>query len=102
LNLVYSCIDDFKLNCKISESQLEILNGYSEEGYKNISEEKIQLIKLFAGSTGIILDPAYTGKAFYAFYQNFLVGKNITDILFVHTGGFPGIFGKKKKYLSIR
>ena len=101
MNLAYSCVEEFKLKCKIDETRLEILDGYSEEGYKNISEEKVKLLKSFAGSSGIILDPAYTGKAFYAFYLNFLRNKNKTDILFVHTGGFFGILSKKKKYLSI-
>ncbi|MCX6152439.1 MAG: pyridoxal-phosphate dependent enzyme [Ignavibacteriales bacterium] len=100
LLLANSCIDKFKLNCKIDESQLEILDGFSEEGYKNISVEKIQLIKSFAKTSGIILDPAYTGKAFYAYQQHFLMNRKKSDILFVHTGGFLGVFGKKKKYLS--
>jgi D-cysteine desulfhydrase len=101
LNLANSCIEEYKLKCRIDESRLEILDGYSEEGYKNISKDKIQLIKSFACSAGIILDPAYTGKAFYAYYQNFLKNRKSTNILFVHTGGFFGIFGKKEKYLSI-
>jgi D-cysteine desulfhydrase len=102
LNLACSCIEEFKLGCKIDESCLEILDGYSEEGYKNITEDKIQLIKSFAESSGIILDPAYTGKAFYAFYHNFLKNKKSTKILFVHTGGFFGILDKKEKYLYIK
>ena len=65
MNLAEGCALDYNLNCKISKNNLVILEGYSKEGYKNISSDKLRLIKKFAQSTGIILDPAYTGKAFY-------------------------------------
>ncbi len=99
LNLAKNCIKEFNLNCEINEEQLIILNNYCEEGYKNISDEKLKLIKDFARQTGIILDPAYTGKAFFAFHNEFLKNKKESKILFVHTGGIFGIFPKKEKYL---
>ena len=37
LQLAEGVILDFKLPCKIDESNLEIIDGYSKEGYKNIS-----------------------------------------------------------------
>ncbi|MCU7524464.1 MAG: pyridoxal-phosphate dependent enzyme [Ignavibacteria bacterium] len=100
LALAEECIRLYKLPCKIDETNLEILDGYSAEGYKNITEEKLEVIRSFAHSSGIILDPAYTGKAFYAFNENFLKGKVKTDVLFVHTGGLFGVFSKKEKYLA--
>jgi 1-aminocyclopropane-1-carboxylate deaminase/D-cysteine desulfhydrase-like pyridoxal-dependent ACC family enzyme len=80
---------------------LEILDGYSDEGYKNIDSKKLKVIKAFANQSGIIFDPAYTGKAFYAYNENFLKDKARTDVLFVHTGGFLGVFSKRKEYLSV-
>lgn len=98
LRLAEGCALDYKLRCKINEKNLVILDGYSEEGYKNISDSKLKLIKRFAQSTGIILDPAYTGKAFTAYYENFIsAGKKI---IFLHTGGLFGVFSKRKKYLN--
>lgn len=97
--LAYECIEQFKLPCKINEKNLEILDGYSEEGYKDITPEKVDVIHSFAGTSGIMLDPAYTGKAFYAYNDLFLSGKKKSDILFVHTGGFFGIFNKREEYL---
>ncbi len=101
LNLAYSCIEKYKLNCTFSEKQLEILDGYSEEGYKHINNQKLELLKSFAASSGIILDPAYTGKAFFAYEENFLRNKTKTDVLFIHTGGIFGVFNKRKQYLSV-
>ncbi|HAB53201.1 MAG TPA: D-cysteine desulfhydrase family protein [Ignavibacteriales bacterium] len=89
---------DYQLGAKIYEDNMVILDGYSKEGYKNISKEKVKLVKSFFRQTGILLDPAYTGKAFAAFNDNFL-GKNIGKVIFLHTGGLFGIFGKRKEYL---
>ncbi|MCU7495937.1 MAG: pyridoxal-phosphate dependent enzyme [Ignavibacteria bacterium] len=100
LSLSEECIRQYKLPCRIDENNLVIMDGYSLEGYKQITQEKLEVIRSFAHSTGIILDPAYTGKAFYAFHENFLKGRNKTDVLFVHTGGLFGVFSKKEKYLA--
>lgn len=91
---------DYKLGVKVNKDNLVVLNGYSKEGYKNISKDKVELIKSFFHQTGILLDPAYTGKAFTAFSDNFLSKKN-EKVLFVHTGGLFGIFGKRKDYLLV-
>jgi len=100
LTVVQNCINQFNLDCNLNENNLEILDGFSEEGYKNISDEKIKVIKNFAKQTGIILDPAYTGKAFYAYQKLFLQNQKSSDVIFVHTGGIFGAFEKKEKYLS--
>ena len=100
LHLAEGCILDYKLPCKLNESSLKIIDGYSAEGYKNISDDKISLIKQFAVSSGILLDPAYTGKAFNAYYDNFLSKNKGMKNLFLHTGGLYGVFGKKEKYLG--
>ncbi len=99
LNLASGCIMDYKIQCGINKDNLVVVDGYSKEGYKKITSEKINLIKHFAVETGILLDPAYTGKAFNAYYDNVLK-KNIgRKILFLHTGGIYGAFNKKRKYL---
>ena len=100
LQLAEGCVLDYKLKCKINPENLIILDGYSKEGYKNINQSKIKLIKKFAAETGILFDPAYTGKAFTAYYENYLkTGKGKKNI-FIHTGGLFGIFGRTKEYLS--
>ncbi len=99
LQLTEGCVLDFNLNCKINPDNLIILDGYSEEGYKKISTSKIRLIKKFASNTGILLDPAYTGKAFTAYYENFLTKDKGRKNIFVHTGGLFGVFGRVKEYL---
>ena len=100
LDLAEGCIMDYKLQCKMKNENLEIIDGYSEEGYKNISENKIKIIKNFARESGIILDPAYTAKAFTGYNQEFLKKGKGRKVLFLHTGGIFGVFAKKTQYLN--
>jgi D-cysteine desulfhydrase len=100
LRLTDACRLEFKIDIEINPDKLKIIDGYSKEGYKKINPDKVKLIKRFAESTGIILDPAYTGKAFNAFYD-LVISKNVRDVLFIHTGGLFGVFGKRKEYLAV-
>ncbi|MGB5287348.1 MAG: pyridoxal-phosphate dependent enzyme [Ignavibacteriaceae bacterium] len=100
LQLAESAVLDFKLICKIDEKNLEIVDGYSKEGYKNLSDKKIKLITEFARGTGILLDPAYTGKAFYAYNDLILQKGRGKSVIFLHTGGIYGIYPKRRKYLK--
>lgn len=48
-----------------------------------------------------MLDPAYTGKAFYGMVDHFIYqGNEFNKLMFIHTGGVFGIFPKMKKYLD--
>jgi D-cysteine desulfhydrase len=100
--LVEDAIADFKINVNVNYNNLIILNGYSEEGYKNITDKKLKFLREFYQVTGILLVPTYTGKAFYAYYENFLKGKKNSRVIFVHTGGIYGVFPKRKKYLEAK
>lgn len=100
LQLAEGCILDYNLNCKINPKNLLVVSGYSKEGYKKISESKLKLIKKFALETGILLDPAYTGKAFAAYYDNFIKSNKGKRNIFVHTGGLFAVFARTKEYLS--
>ena len=98
--LANECVDKFKLDVKIDMKRIEIIDGFSEEGYKNIAPSKIDLINRFFRETGILLDPTYTGKAFTAYHDNFLKGKKKSNVMFLHTGGLFGAFAKRKDYLN--
>ncbi len=91
---------DYNLPIEIDERQLEVIDGYSKEGYKNITDKKLKLISDFSNSTGILFDPAYTGKAFNA-YNNLILQKGFgSKVIFLHTGGIYGSFSKKFTYLK--
>jgi D-cysteine desulfhydrase len=100
LQLVEGANLDFNLNIKINPGSLIILDGYSKEGYKKTNQNKLKLINRFFRETGILLDPVYTGKAFYAYHDKFLMKNNRAQILFLHTGGIFGVFGRKQEYIQ--
>ena len=100
LQLAEGVILDFKLPCSIDENKLEIIDGYSTEGYKNISDKKLNLIISFSRSTGILLDPAYTGKSFCAYNDLVLKKGNGKRVIFLHTGGIYGAFPKRNEFLK--
>ncbi len=99
LTLAEACRLENKKNIKINPDNLIIIDGYSEEGYKKIARHKIELVKRFAMSSGILLDPAYTAKAFNAYYDHFLTKGEGMKNIFIHTGGLFGVFGKREVYL---
>ena len=79
ITLVEQCIVDFKINIKPNFNNIKVLDGYSTEGYKNVTQKKVKIIKSYFNESGILLDPIYTGKAFVGFYENFL---NVFYLLF--------------------
>jgi D-cysteine desulfhydrase len=99
LQLAQGAVLDFNLANEIDSDGLYILNGYSEEGYKKINRSKLQLVNKFFRESGILLDPAYTGKAFCGFYDKFIRKNKRSNILFLHTGGLFGTFGRRREYL---
>jgi D-cysteine desulfhydrase len=100
LQLALGASLEYKLDINLDETKLEIVDGYSKEGYKNIDPAKVKLINRFARSSGILLDPAYTGKAFKAYYDKILNKSRGLKVIFIHTGGLFGAFAKQKQYLA--
>lgn len=73
---------------------------YHFGGYAKTTAELFNFIKDFTATTGLLTDPVYTAKMFYAIKD--LEQKNIINksdkILAIHTGGLLGIFGMKDKF----
>jgi len=99
MQLAEGAVLDYKLSCKINQQNLEIIDGYSTEGYKNISDNKLKIITDFARNSGILLDPAYTGKAFCAYNDLVLKKGKGKKVIFLHTGGIYGTYPKRSKFL---
>ena len=67
------------------------------QGYAMSTKEELTFVKEVAETTGIILDPVYSGKALYGFVEDVL--KNPSEwagkkVLFLHTGGLLGMYEK--------
>ncbi|MDB5031509.1 pyridoxal-phosphate dependent enzyme [Mucilaginibacter sp.] len=74
---------------------------YHFGGYGKVDEQLIEFVRQFVASTGILIEPVYTGKMLYALYD--LAGKKYFEsgsrILAIHTGGIWGLLGMKDKFI---
>ncbi len=61
------------------------------------SEEQRQFILEVAGRSGLILDPAYTGKALFGLSR---LTPKPRRVLFLHTGGLPGLLAEPEAIVS--
>ncbi len=81
-------------------SKLHLHTDYHFGGYAKTTPALIKFIKEFIANTGLLVDPVYTAKMFYAI--NDLVSKNKlkkdAKILAIHTGGLLGMLGMKEKF----
>ncbi|MGF1922649.1 MAG: 1-aminocyclopropane-1-carboxylate deaminase/D-cysteine desulfhydrase [Bacteroidia bacterium] len=80
-------------------SKLHLHLDYHFGGYAKITPDLSYFIREFIANTGLLIDPVYTAKMFYAI--NDLVSKNAIKkdarILAIHTGGLIGMLGMKDK-----
>ncbi|AFK21732.1 pyridoxal-phosphate dependent enzyme [Pyrococcus sp. ST04] len=79
------------LGVKVKVEVPEIYD-YSFGAYGKIVREVSEIIRLVGTKEGILLDPVYTGKAFYGLIDRAKKGDLGEKILFVHTGGISGLF----------
>jgi D-cysteine desulfhydrase len=80
---------------------LTILDQYKGIGYAQSTKAELDFLRLVAKTEGILLDPVYSGKAFYGMAQEIAKKKTFAPgatICFVHTGGIYGLFPKKREF----
>jgi len=77
-----------------------IHTAYHFGGYGKVDVRLIEFISKFVASTGILIEPVYTGKMLYALYDLASQGyfKPRSCILAVHSGGIWGLLGMKDKF----
>ena len=74
------------------KNQIEIHSEYHFGGYGKYTKDLLEFIRKIYRETNLPLDPVYTGKAFYALFDNVINGKlNNKRILFIHTGGLKTV-----------
>ena len=72
----------------------DVVEGFEGRGYALTTPEELQVQIRFTRETGLLLDPVYTGKAWVALEQLARAGKLGERVLFWHTGGAFGLFGR--------
>lgn len=77
----------------IARSDITLNRDYDHDGYGVLTQNETEAIRTLAQTEGILLDPVYTGRAFYGMLD-ILEKKKIppANVLFWHTGGLPAVF----------
>ena len=80
----------------------EVVEGFQGLGYGLTRPEEREELRWMARHEGLLLDPVYTGKAWFALTQ--LIAANDPRVgervLFWHTGGAFGLFGRGAEMLG--
>lgn len=85
--------DSYDLNMSINKKDIWFDDSYIGNGYADIYPEITATIKDIAKKSSILLDPVYTGKAYYGMLDTIRKQRiRNKNILFLHTGGTPLIF----------
>ena len=98
-DLLDRTVAKFGLAVTIAPGDLEIID-YAGAGYAKSRPEEIACITDAARRGGLILDPVYTGKAFYGLTDLARRGviRSSEQVLFFHTGGLPGLLAKSHQF----
>jgi D-cysteine desulfhydrase len=74
-------------------------------GYATSSPEELAFLYQVSSSTGVILDPVYSGKGLFYFYEYLRTSperfQKGDKILFVHTGGLYGLYASEGQLLPL-
>lgn len=83
---------------------IEVDAEYVGAGYGNPTPAMQDALRLAAQTEGLVLDPVYTGKAMAALIAHARGGRFHPgdNVVFLHTGGAPGLFGYSVALKSLR
>lgn len=84
----------------IKEEDINLIEGYIGSGYAIPYQEEVEIIWQLA-KRGILLEPVYTGKAFYGMIKE-IENLGYHRPLFIHTGGIFSLFGFKEEILKYK
>jgi 1-aminocyclopropane-1-carboxylate deaminase/D-cysteine desulfhydrase-like pyridoxal-dependent ACC family enzyme len=77
---------------RLDAADFDLLDGHIGPGYGKPSPASIEAVRLAGATAGLVLDPVYTGKAFAALVALAGEGRLGRHVVFLHSGGAPGLF----------
>lgn len=92
-----------KLKSSLGKVKINTIDQYIGPGYAVGYDDVFETISWLAKEEGVVLDPVYTGKAFYGLIEEIKSGKFIgcKNIVFIHTGGIYGLFPYKNNFANV-
>ena len=100
VNAIGSIVEEmqtrFALSIDFDRNALEIVDGYVGRGYGRARKEELDALVHLARTDGIVLDPVYTGKAWYGLNCELLKAPRMFGerIVFLHSGGVYGLLAQ--------
>lgn len=100
LNKVRSDLRDWQqtyaMDVDVETLAIQVNDRYIGPGYSIATAEIFSTIRHLAALEGLILDPVYTGKAFFGMLEEIKKGHydHCKNIVFVHTGGLFGLMAQ--------
>lgn len=97
-------ISRFNLDLTFDPAEdLNLLADYVGRGYALSRPEELKFIRDLAGLEGLVLDPVYTGKAFYGLVEELKKNPGVFGprVVFIHTGGLFGLFPKWRDMVGL-
>jgi 1-aminocyclopropane-1-carboxylate deaminase/D-cysteine desulfhydrase-like pyridoxal-dependent ACC family enzyme len=90
------------LATRLELDDIDVNFDYIPPGYNKASAGGLEAIALLARTEGVLLDPAYTGKAMAGLIDHSRQGKfaEHENVVFVHTGGTPALFAYNDELTS--
>jgi L-cysteate sulfo-lyase len=84
----------------VPEDAVVIVDGQIGEGYGLPTDAMREAVRTVASVEGLLIDPVYGGKAFAGLLKDVREGKfpQGANILFVMTGGLPGLFAYRRAF----
>jgi L-cysteate sulfo-lyase len=84
------------------EGDIAVQSGQLGDGYGVPTDAMFEAVRMVAQTEGLILDPVYGGKAFAGLIAAIREGvwRGEAPILFVMTGGLPGLFAYEPAFRS--
>ena len=83
---------------RLRDEDFVVIDSHVGRGYGLSTPEEVQVLRDLARSTGIVLDPVYSGKAFKALCDLSRQAPETlgNNLVFIHTGGIFGLLAAAK------
>ncbi|HLU67491.1 MAG TPA: D-cysteine desulfhydrase family protein [Kofleriaceae bacterium] len=84
----------FATGAAVGDGDIDVVDGYVGLGYARSRPEELSEIVALCRREALVLDPVYTGKAFFGLTRELARdrGRFGERVVFVHTGGIFGLF----------
>ncbi|PIN25515.1 D-cysteine desulfhydrase [Handroanthus impetiginosus] len=88
------------LQAGVSSRDIVDIQNAKGLGYAMNTSEELKFVREIAETTGVVLDPVYSGKATYGMMRDMAENPEKWEgrkVLFIHTGGLLGLFDKTEQ-----